>query len=317
LTLAASPDHIWIAGPTYGLEARAAVDGRVIWKNAGGVVGPPALAEGLILGVSDRRLVAWDRDTGAERWAVQGQTAVAGVTSAEGLVVLADDRGLSAYRAADGIRLWGYEIASTNMARPLILPDAVFAATRDSIVALDPSSGAVRWTAPADMVPTGFAASAHALYFGVERGGVCSVGRRSGRLNWCFSVRIPAVDAPAVGTHGVYAAFLDNTVRVFDLEDGARIETYSLGARPAASPTVAEGAWVLPLVSGQVFLGSLDPSQPTSKLSPSDFDTSPSLEAAAVGADRRTIAVLTVSPTSRSLTTFRMATPTPVSSSSP
>jgi hypothetical protein len=36
-----------------------------------------------------------------------------------------------------------------------------------------------------------------------------------------------------------------------------------------------------------------------------------------VGADRRTIAVLTVSPTSRSLTTFRMATPTPVSSSSP
>ena len=74
---------------------------------------------------------------------------------------------------------------------------------------------------------------------------------------------------------GLYAAFLDNTIRVFDLEDGARLETYSLGARPAASPTVADGAWVVPLVSGQVFIGSLEPSKTTVKLSPSDFDASP------------------------------------------
>ena len=222
-----------------GVTARSIGDGTTTWTAPlPSRVAPVALGS-LIVVASSGRLVALDGASGATRWAVERAGDIASLTSHGDIVFAAAGAEMRAW-AANGLDAWRQTVDA-----PIVTPiaadgDLVFAGLASrKMVALDAKTGALRWTIALETTPRALLATRGRLYFGGDDGVFYAYRQAPGRdYEWRYDTLTPVIGLPTADDRRLYAAFLDNTVRAFDLGVGNQRWQRQLTSRPAAGPFV-------------------------------------------------------------------------------
>jgi outer membrane protein assembly factor BamB len=244
-----------------GVTARALGDGHVLWTAALPSRIPPLAAGTFVVVASGGRLVALDLASGQPKWTVNDAGDPSSLLWHNALVVAAAGTTVRAW-GADGKDAWRQE-AEARIAAPIAGEgDLVFAGLEaQKLAAFDATTGVPRWTQSLETVPNTLLAFQGRLYFSGEDGDFYAYLQRPlPQWDWRYSNRLPpAVGAPVTDDRRLYVAFLDNTVRAFDVKTGNERWHQAIGARPAAGPfLVGEHAGVLTTPGNLVMLRRRD-----------------------------------------------------------
>lgn len=238
-----------------GVTARSLADGNQVWTAAYPSRFPPVVAGTLVLVASGGRLFALDVTSGKPRWVVENTGEPTSLLSQGTQIIMSGSTEIRAWHA-DGTEAWRQTVDSKIVTPAATEGDAVFAGLASKkLVALDAKTGTHRWAIPLETVPTSLLAARGRLYFGGEDGHLYAyLQRPSTDRNWRHEMLPPAVGVPTADDRWLYVAFLDNTVRTFDLTTGNQRWKASIPARPATAPfVVGEQVGVL-TTSGDVVL---------------------------------------------------------------
>jgi outer membrane protein assembly factor BamB len=111
----------------------------------------------------------------------------------------------------------------------------VFGTDQPALIAVDASSGTVRWTIPLASKPRALAATVERIYFGGEDGKLYSYPTDGKSKPWVQN-RILAIGPAAVDAKAVYFALLDNSVRAFSANHGPEQWDQPVESRPVTGP---------------------------------------------------------------------------------
>ena len=227
-------------------------DGALAWRASLEPVQP--------LAADDERAYVATRDgihalaaaSGEVAWRTDPEAALTAPPLAHaGWVVAAAAGQLIALRAADGAVVWRNAVGPVHV-RPALDGDLLVVsvgapdAGPGRVVALDVTTGAVRWERMLDTAPTEPRALGGRVYVGTAGKTFLTLDARSG---WRESeARVGAIPrgAAAADDDHVYFTALDNTLRAVDRGDGALEWWRPLPYRPAAGPAVIGGAVIVP-----------------------------------------------------------------------
>jgi outer membrane protein assembly factor BamB len=184
----------------------------------------------------------------AEAWAVPIEGVVSLVIAVgQHAVFVAHEDGITAYAKSDGKSLWSRPHAGVTQLLASARPDALLAAAgTQGVVAFDPATGEVRWTAtltgPADKT---YLATFHDDGLTVASGSAIRAHRRDGTVAWSVSVT-GACTTPAVERDGVAWAGTDapSLVRI-DPASGAVLGQTSVASPPQAIVSASAEAYVV------------------------------------------------------------------------
>jgi outer membrane assembly lipoprotein YfgL len=155
LGVAATGDVVTLAASDGSVLAVEPATGRALWRtNVGTALGAGVGSDGRVAAVVSQSGELIVLEGGAVKWrrAVGSRVATPPLVAGERVFVLAIDRTVQAFDAADGSRLWSVQ----RPGDPLnLLQAGVLLAVRDTLVAgqgprlvgLDPTNGSVRWEA--------------------------------------------------------------------------------------------------------------------------------------------------------------------------
>jgi len=244
-----------------GVTARALGDGHVLWAAPLPSRLPPLAAGTFVVVASGGRLVALDLASGQPKWTVNDAGDPTSLLWHNALVMTASGTTVRAW-GADGKETWRQE-ADSRIAAPIAAEaELVFAGLEgQKLVAFDAKTGALRWAQSLETVPKTLLAFQGRVYFTGQDGDFYAYLQRPQlQWDWRYSNRLPpAVGAPVTDDRRLYVAFLDNTVRAFDVKIGNERWHQPIGARPAAGPfLVGEHACVLTTPGNLVMLRRRD-----------------------------------------------------------
>ena len=111
---------------------------------------------------------------------------------------------------------------------PVLVGDAVYAASREGVVArLDAANGRRRWRTSAEMpVSSGVGADADTVAVANEDGEVLALEAGSGKVRWRARVSSEVLAPPEIGAGLVLVRSLDNRIFAFNASDGKRRWVY-------------------------------------------------------------------------------------------
>ncbi len=259
LFIAAGRHAIVVAGSLSGMSAHAPDDGRALWQHPAKASGAPVALGRIVVCVVDGSLLALDQATGHEAWRVPLDAAEPlsslGLAATDALVHVVRGPEIHAWRA-DGTAAWHRTLPSP-LVTPIVSGGKVLMAglEQPAILAMDPATGATRWTARLDEAPTALAVAEDRLFVPTAGGEFYAYRVTPAGLKkvWRYRDRaIPAVGPPATSGRRVFYALLDNTLQAFGRDNGARVWTAPLGSRALTGPVVLGDEVVVPLASGQL-----------------------------------------------------------------
>jgi outer membrane protein assembly factor BamB len=250
LGIAAGPERVFVTDDQNGIEARGVADGALAWRASLPSDLPAAPAGDQVFVVSGGQLHALEEATGRVRWSrpldppcvalVRHET---GVITAGGIVVRA--------WSADGSVAWERRLAAAA-GRELLAIDGgqlYLGLTDLTLVALDVSTGAPKWTEPIETVPVALTAAGGKVYFGGTDRNLHAYDRNGGR-DWTYH-RMEVVGAPVVDSRHLYATLMDNTVVAHTKNNGHIQWRRQLDDRPARGPSLA-GPFVVTILQSDV-----------------------------------------------------------------
>jgi outer membrane protein assembly factor BamB/subtilisin family serine protease len=206
------------------LYALDAATGAVIWSVD---IGPssffgPAVADGLVVATSDAGLVALDASTGARRWLLERPDRFIGAPSIDG----------------------GTVYVTTSLPEP----NPAAPSTRGSLLAVDATSGALRWEAQTHGDGQG---SSPAVYGDLVIAGshglgvVAAYDRATGEPAWHYGLEVTGGVSSSIMVTGdgyvVGGAQLDRRIFVLDAGTGELVWEQRLDANVVSSPAYAGG----------------------------------------------------------------------------
>jgi outer membrane protein assembly factor BamB len=236
--MAAGPSRVFITDGETGIHARAIEDGAEVWRAELPSNLPAAVAGDQVYVASAGQLQALDEATGRVRWTRPLPAAAVGLIAHASGALIATGRSVHAW-AADGTSRWE-QMLTADVGRELLAIDGtqVYVGVTDlTLVALDLSSGAPRWTRRIGTLPLAFTAAGGKLFFGGTDRRLHAYDRDGG-LDWRYQ-RENVVGAPAVDDEHVYAALWDNTIVAHDRGNGHLQWRRSLDNRPARGPMLS------------------------------------------------------------------------------
>lgn len=311
LSLLLTSSALIVTGVDAQTRAHALDDGRVLWTSPTGGDTEPVLSGTSLILAAGSELTALDLATGERRWSVTLAGTTLGASIGADRVYVAAGPTLAAYRTTDGSQIWTATTGALSVAAAAASDTIVAVALDDrTLAAFDPASGRALWRVTLPVTPTLIVANTDRVYFGTKENFACAYHAATGQRDWCYPVRVTPVGRAALDAEHVYWAFLDNTVRVFDRRNGARRQSVALNARPLDGPQLGGTQLIVPLVTGEfVFFTPGDTFTPTRFDDPAAKVAPPLMQASAVAPDGSSLAMLTVSPTGRSLVMFASTAP--------
>lgn len=196
-----------------------------------GVVGAPAVADGVVYAVTVEETIEWgkaslrafDAETGTQRW----RTKLDGSTEspplvADGTVYLGNTQRFYAIDAETGDIEWTADYPSSTS--PKVVGDTVYAATAKGLVALDKGDGSEQWQFENDPSDPRTERSVGAtpavvdgtVYYAAERHGVFALDATTGEKKWevlwdddGFYLNSDAFSVPTVADGTVYVGQKD------------------------------------------------------------------------------------------------------------
>jgi outer membrane protein assembly factor BamB len=202
----------------------------------------PAIGDGLVFSSEPESLVARRITDGSVDWQrpLPDPVAVAPVWD-NGWLVLATDKGaILTYRAKDGELLWRKDVGSRAHGLPALAADRVYVPTDDGrVVALRVEDGTTVWERRLGGAVGDVLALDDRLYAGTKDQFLYCVMTKDGRVDWRWRTGGPVVGAPIADEHYVYFTAMDNVLRALSRTSGAQRWIRPLPLRPVWPPVMA------------------------------------------------------------------------------
>ena len=257
-------DGLVLLGTRRGLViALERASGKQAWTSAvsSEVLAPPAMGSGVVVVQTvDGRVFGLAADDGKRLWvyersepalslrgtdspAIAGDMAIAGFASGK-LVALALQDGRVLWEATVGQPRGRNEIERLVDvdAAPLVLPDAIYAASyQGKLVALNPRGGAVMWARDVS-TSVDLAADSDNIYLADENGSVLAFNRHTGASLWKQeALRGRRLNAPVVYGEHIVVADYEGYVHWLARDDGRFIARHRVGRGPILAPATSDG----------------------------------------------------------------------------
>jgi outer membrane protein assembly factor BamB len=250
---------------------------RTAWENTSldsRPIAAPVVADGLVIVVTDRAVVALSADDGTEEWSVDREEGTGGAAVIVGETVAYvqgedEEAVLVAAGLADGAELWTAPLGDSAPAPLAADEDTIFASTSQGIVhAVDVETGDEEWTFEADGEIPGAPAVAEGLVFvsamrpSAQAGTVYALDADTGDDEWRYSPSGTALGFSSVAVAGdrAYLGVGDRAIRALGVEDG--LEVWSFVARdwfePRTMPAIAGDPIVVDRLGDVYRLGAGD-----------------------------------------------------------
>jgi outer membrane protein assembly factor BamB len=198
---------------------------RLLWRASGkaAVTAGPVAADGTVVaGFADGTVIAWSLTNGAEAWRMVTQSIPVAASVSRLGVVVADLGSVKSLELASGAVMWEADVPAAFGGGLLATSRAIYAVRADgAIVALDPESGGLLWTAAS--APSGNGSA-------------------------------PAPPAgPPVAFEGVlYVVDVVGTLRAYSTSDGSARPATLLNVNPVSPPARYGSALVVTSSNGSV-----------------------------------------------------------------
>jgi outer membrane protein assembly factor BamB len=179
---------------------------------------------------------ALDADSGREVWLAPTGTVTAPLLVQSGWLIVVSGEMLSAFRAADGTRVWTRQAGEVRE-RPTIDGDALYVSFTDGRVgSFDLATGAPRWERKLGGAARHPLVYGDRVYVGSSDKQFYALEVKKGELAWKISVRAPLLGGAAADDAHVYFTGMDNVLRAVNRDNGGLRWRQALPFRPVAGP---------------------------------------------------------------------------------
>jgi outer membrane protein assembly factor BamB len=181
---------------------------------------PPAYSRSrAFFAIEGDRIVAYDIDTGTQRWLTSAKPRVDLLATEDLLYVVEADR-IRALSAMDGSEAWTVPFADKLAARPIVSESRLMFATQEgAVVVLDATNGAAIWRQHVAHAHAPLSAFADRIYLSSSDGRVLALRADNGTIIWTRKLGGAANGALAAGDR-VFVGSNDNFFYCLNESDG-------------------------------------------------------------------------------------------------
>lgn len=228
------------------VAAHRVSDGSEAWHVELSADQPVAAEADRVFVAAGEMIHALAADSGSVVWRTPAGTLTAPLLVHQGWIVAATANALTAYRAADGSKVWSRE-SGEQRDRAAIEGDNLYVPLRDGrLLALDLRTGTERWVHPFADAPGEILAFADRIYVGVADKYFYCLSADKGKTSWRQRTGAALLGHPAGDQSRVFVAGLDNMARAFDRRTGALLWHPGVPYRPTTGPVVIGASVVVP-----------------------------------------------------------------------
>lgn len=239
-------ERVFVSVPPGIVAALNALDGAEVWKVELMPDHPIVVSGDHLFVAAGEAIHALRADTGAITWRQPAGTLTAPLVVQGGWIISAVGAEITARRASDGTVVWAQTVGPLHMA-PTIEGDTLYLPLADKrVVALELTSGRVRWERQMRGAPSEIAALGKRVYVGSEDKWFYCLDAKDGGPEWQMRVGTATIGRPVIDAAHVYFNAMDNYVRALDRHSGAVRWQYGLPFRPIAGPSVVGTVVVVP-----------------------------------------------------------------------
>jgi len=255
--LAVGTRAVIVAGSESGISAHAIDDGHLLWHGSTSTNAQPVTIGRLVVVAVEGSLQALDQQTGQEAWQITvGATEASpplSLSATDNLLFASQGTSVTALRP-DGSIAWQRALPSPLVTQIVRSGDVLLAGLQEpEMAAIDPGTGATRWSVRLPAAATALAAVADQVFVPTAKGELFAYRVAAGgpKRMWRHRNRaVPAVGAPVVSEKRVFYALIDNTLKAFDRNGGTKVWTTPLESRAVTGPILVGGHVIVPLSSG-------------------------------------------------------------------
>jgi outer membrane protein assembly factor BamB len=257
-------DNVFLALQSGVVFAHRLSDGTEAWHVDLKADQPLAVEENRVFIAAGEAIHALASDTGAVLWRAPTGTLTAPMLAQDGWIIAASASELSAFRSADGSKVWGRETGAQH-GRPTIEADNLYVPLDDGrLLALDLRTGAERWvrrltkTTPESVTGNPPPAVSEVLaypdrlFVGAADGLFYCLNASDGSLGWRFRIGAVLRGGPVGDATRVFTTAMDNVVRGFNRQSGALLWHPSVPFRPTTGPVLLGETVMVPGAASEV-----------------------------------------------------------------
>jgi len=194
---------------------------------------------------------ALDAASGSVAWVAPTGAVTAPLLAQDGWLIVGSEKGLLAFRAEDGEKIWSRDIGSQHV-RATIEGGSLYVPLDDGhLRALDLQTGADRWTNHLRGAPSEVLAFSDRIYLGAADKLFYCFDADDGEREWPQRIGAVLRGRPAAEGTRIFVTSIDNVLRAYDRNSGALLWHRSVPFRPAA-PVVIGTSVVVPGNSAEV-----------------------------------------------------------------
>jgi outer membrane protein assembly factor BamB len=220
-------------------------DGSEVWHVELSADQPVAVDADRVFVAAGEAIHALTAGTGSVLWRTPAGTLTAPLLVHEGWIIAATANELTAYRAADGSKVWSRE-SGAQRDRAAIEGDNLYVPLQDGrLLALDLLTGGERWVHRFAGAPTEILAFADRIYLGVAEQFFYCLNAANGGTSWHQRTGAALLGRPVSDASRVFVAGLDNVVHAFDRR-GHDLWHRGVPYRPTSGPVVIASSVVVP-----------------------------------------------------------------------
>ena len=241
-------ERVYIPIQPEQIVALSRATGMRLWKRDIESKWPPLVIGDALFIVASDEIHAVDAATGAERWRIPYERALAAPLAAAGirdpgsgtrnvLIAIFDDGHVSAFAAADGAMLWMRELGAPSHFTPALDGTrAIFALDDSRLVALRATDGRVDWEQKLDGKLNQPSFAKDRVFVGTNTNLLYAIDNDNGRLAWKWKAGGDVIGTSADAKSGAYYASLDNVVRAVNRSNGNQRWIKEVPTRPLFPP---------------------------------------------------------------------------------
>lgn len=230
-------------------------DGSEAWRAPIDAAHTPAAGDGLVFVGEGTHVRALEQRTGTVFWNANLEDSLAAPLFWDaGWLIASTARGdLVALDGSSGQIRWRAPLGAPLATAPGIGHDRLFAALDDRrIVALQLAAGTGAWSTALEQTATGLLVLDDQLLVGSRANRLHSLSLDSGRVRWAQRAAADVAGRPSADDEHIYFAALDNVLRALDRDNGNLRWRRNLPSRPRSGPLRSGDLVLVPLVTTEI-----------------------------------------------------------------
>jgi outer membrane protein assembly factor BamB len=246
-------ERVYIPIQPEKIVALSRTTGAKLWTRDIESMWPPVVVADVLYVAASDEIHALDAATGAERWRVSFDAAVAapliaatgsrepeaGIASVNVLIATFGKGLVVAYATDDGRMLWARELGAASHFSPAIDGvRAVFAVDDSRAVALRLADGRVEWEQKLNGMLNQPSFARDRIFIGSNTNFLFALDNATGRIAWKWKTGGDVIGTGADGKGGAYYASLDNVVRAVNRGNGNQRWIKEIPTRPLLPPQI-------------------------------------------------------------------------------